>query len=510
MPVAFNNMPAVIRTGLFFAEINAGSPPYSGISTQILIGHKLTGGSAPVGVLQPLGGQDPNALFGAGSILADMAQYARWHDPVGAIYVLPVAEPGGGGADTRTLTFTAATVAGTLVRYIAGEKVSIPVAAGDTAAAIATRFAAAVNAGYVRFNKRMLWTVTAAAVAAVVTLTSRHAGTVGKQVRVEAGLEGNEVDPAGVTVTVATGTAGTGDVDVAAALAFLNTIPATWITSAFEATTTILNATSLYLSDAGGGGWSPMVQKRGHFTSVLGGNLAALTAFGAARNDPHATIFGVQNFPHPLWCIAAALNGVIARSKNIGAALTEAIEISRPLQTLPLQGIRAPKVDLDRFNRADRETLLQNGISTFTVDHAGVVRLERIITTYLTNAAGALDTTFLDIETLAQSMYIASYLRQRVETTYPRHVLLDRNPGTLQGVVTPDGARATVVHVYNELYQAGIVEKPELIAKYLIVERSNDGNRLNCFLPVDVANQLRVFAANVTLYTEFDPNRQAA
>ena len=49
---------------------------------------------------------------------------------------------------------------------------------------------------------------------------------------------------------------------------------------------------------------------------------------------------------------------------------------------------------------------------------------------------------------------------------------------------------------------AGIVEKAALFARYLIVERSADPNRLNAYLPVDQANQFRVFAANITLFQE--------
>ena len=35
--VAFNNMPADIRVPLFYAEINAGTPPYSGTSATLLV-----------------------------------------------------------------------------------------------------------------------------------------------------------------------------------------------------------------------------------------------------------------------------------------------------------------------------------------------------------------------------------------------------------------------------------------------------------------------------------------
>jgi phage tail sheath gpL-like len=44
----------------------------------------------------------------------------------------------------------------------------------------------------------------------------------------------------------------------------------------------------------------------------------------------------------------------------------------------------------------------------------------------------------------------------------------------------------------------GLVENGDLFAAALVVERSTDPNRVNAFLPVDVVNQFRIFAANVT------------
>jgi phage tail sheath gpL-like len=35
------------------------------------------------------------------------------------------------------------------------------------------------------------------------------------------------------------------------------------------------------------------------------------------------------------------------------------------------------------------------------------------------------------------------------------------------------------------------------------VERSTDANRVNAYLPVNVVNQFRIFAANVTTYPEY-------
>ena len=47
-------------------------------------------------------------------------------------------------------------------------------------------------------------------------------------------------------------------------------------------------------------------------------------------------------------------------------------------------------------------------------------------------------------------------------------------------------------------------ENASVFAQYVVVERDpNDANRVNAYLPVDVVNQLRVFAANITAYLQY-------
>jgi phage tail sheath gpL-like len=114
-----STMPGDIRVPAVYAEFNAGQPPYSGTSRTVLIGRMLNTGSAAIGTPVNIGAGDPNALFGAGSMLADMAVYARYHNPVGEIWALPAANPGGAVAATKTITVTGpATAGGTLVLYV--------------------------------------------------------------------------------------------------------------------------------------------------------------------------------------------------------------------------------------------------------------------------------------------------------------------------------------------------------------------------------------------------------
>ncbi|MGE3918938.1 MAG: hypothetical protein AB7F78_24895, partial [Hyphomicrobiaceae bacterium] len=59
------------------------------------------------------------------------------------------------------------------------------------------------------------------------------------------------------------------------------------------------------------------------------------------------------------------------------------------------------------------------------------------------------------------------------------------------------------IHDYRRMAALAVVENPELFAESLIVERSaQDANRVDAYLPVDVANQLRIFAANTTIYLQ--------
>ncbi|UDL95505.1 hypothetical protein LGH83_04590 [Lichenihabitans sp. PAMC28606] len=507
MTVSFNNMPGTIRAPLFYGEVNAGISPYSGTSRTILLGRKLAGGSAATGKLIDIGGSDPNGLFGPGSMLADMAVFARNFNPTGAILALPLPDPTGAVAGTGTFTITGpATSTATLTRYVAGERYDTVVAVGDTATTIATNMAAIINAGYVKFNRRMLPPVVAAASSGVVMLTARHAGAEASMIRLEAGLDGNETDPAGVTVLIAQMTNGAGIVDIAAALSLMGAEPGDWFASPYGSTTQ-LAAAQFFFSDAGSGRWSPTVSLDGHYITTFDGNLSAQTAFGSVRNDRHATILATNSYSHPAWSYAAALTGIVGFSKDLGRDLTDAIEIARPLQTIGLSGLRGPADRTLRWALADRESLYRNGMSALTFAMDGTPVIDRVLTTYQSNAFNVADITFLGIETMAIAAYVKRYLKDVVTSTYPRAVLRDDNPTGIQGVATPKQITATLIHAYTQLSNiGGIVENVTLFAKYVIVERASDPNRVNAYLPIDVANQLIAFAANITIFPQFDEN----
>lgn len=499
MTVAFNTIPGNLRVPFFFAEINAGQSPFQGTSRTLLIGQKLTTGTA---VANSIGRLDRNAeqLFGAGSILYDMAVWARVNNPFGEIWY-GCLDDTTGTAEVRTITVSGISAnTGVITLYIGGEKLTVNVSPSDTNNTIATAIAAAINAGYVKFGRVMAFPFAAAAAAAVVTLTARNKGALHTTVAIDKDLVGDEGSLQG-TMTIATTTPGAGVPALTTLLANLGDVEFDHIISPYSDTTS-LDAVKSLLNEVSGR-WSPLMQLYGHHTTVKFDTYSNLAAAGAARNNPNETIIGVPNSPSPAWRWAAAAGGVIGAHMNLGVELSAAVEISRPLQTLELVGIKPPKIRGDAFDVTERNALYQDGIAGWTVGVDGTVRLDRVVTTYQVNANNQPDITWLDIETRCQMVYIARYFKFLITQTFPRCALADDNPNALQGLVTVKQLRALIIHGYKELEAAGITEKSSLFEEALIVERASDPSRVNAYLPVDSVNQFRVFAANITTFLEY-------
>ena len=232
--VAFSNTPGDVRVPIFMAEINAGPPAFSGNSRQIVFGRALAANGPVATIAKPqkpinVGSTDPNALCGIGSIGAEMLLYARRRNPLGEIWFVDVGNPTGGVAALGGWTITGtATAAGTLVRFIGGERYEVGVGIGDTAAVVAAALVAVIGKGYTKFNRTMGAPVTAAVdgvTAGKVVLTARHAGVEGNWISLHMGLDGDEVEVPGLTLTVTAMASGAGDADMAAALASLGAMP---------------------------------------------------------------------------------------------------------------------------------------------------------------------------------------------------------------------------------------------------------------------------------------------
>ncbi|MCY1536579.1 hypothetical protein D9M68_720390 [compost metagenome] len=157
-----------------------------------------------------------------------------------------------------------------------------------------------------------------------------------------------------------------------------------------------------------------------------------------------------------------------------------------------------PPPEKSRFTRAERNLLLFDGISTYTVDQGGQVLIETIITNYQTNSFGLPDVALLRLETKWTVDLVRYRFNAAVARDYPRHKLGDvAIPG--QAYATETTVRATLVAEAVRLAtQDGLVEDIEGFKRDLIVKRlTQNPNRMNAVLSPNLVNQFDIFAAAV-------------
>jgi phage tail sheath gpL-like len=485
MTVSFNNTPTNLRVPLFYAEVDNSQAGYFSQNLRtLIIGQKLSAAGGAVNTPMLVSRTDEaKTLAGQGSIAARMHELYRMNDATGEVWMLLLDDLGAGVAAVNTATVTGnATESGTLALYIAGQKLQVPVVLADTPTLVAAAIAAAINA-----NANL--PVTATSAVGVVTITNKHKGAIGNDVKFQLnyrGLAGGEKTPAGVTVAFAQTVPGTGVSVLTTALAALGDEEYDFIIHPYTDSTS-LDAFKTLLNDTTGR-WAYNRQIYGHTYTAKADTFANLVSLGLARNDQHATIAGYEaGVPNPSWEYAAAYG-----ARN---AVFISADPARPTQTGELIGI-LPAPASGRFIQTERGTLLNSGIATSYVG-GSAQRVERAITTYQKNAWNQTDPSYLDSETMHTLAHVIRRLRYVVTQKYPRHKLANDGTrfGAGQAIVTPSVVRGEILSEYAALEEQGIVENAKAFAANLIVERdANDPNRLNVLYPPDLVNQLRVFA----------------
>ena len=486
MTVPFARVPDNLRVGLFFVEFD-NSMANNATATQrtLLIGGMLDTGTATPGIPERVSSPDTvGELAGKGSILHGMMTTYQKNDTAAEVWILPLEEDSESMvAATGTIKVTSVpTATGVISLYIAGERIQLTVVATDTVAAIATALTAAINA-------KTALPVTAAAAADTITLTAKNLGATGNGIDIRLnhlGLPGGESTPAGLELTITAMSGGASAPDIMGALANLQDRTFDFIVNPYDDTTS-LNVMKEFLSDTGGR-WAWDKQLYGHSFGTTTGTYAQLGTKGELRNNQHETLLGVNKSPSPSWAWSAAYTGATAVSLRN--------DPGRPLQSLAVQGVLAPELQ-DRFELAERNNLLYSGISTFTVDDDGTVRIENLITTYQKNSYGDADDSYLEVETLFSLMFVTRYLRTAVTSKFGRMKLAADGTRFAPGaaIVTPNIIRADQIAEYQTLVWNGYAQDAEAFAKNIIVEQNaKNPNRVDVLWPGTLMNQLRIFA----------------
>jgi phage tail sheath gpL-like len=487
MSVSFVSIPVTLRTPGQYSEVSSTravdkTPVVPHVA--LCIGLRLAAGTVAQNVLTYVPSADAaDGYFGEGSQLANMVRAFKDINPDTELWAIGVNEAAGTAATWTITTTGPATADGKAAVYVEGRRTEATISSGDTADAVALAIQTQLA---LETDLSITFAVPGAA---IITGTAVHKGTSGNDINIQHSYLQGESLPAGVTIAVAAGVAGATDPSIASAIAAMADIQFDTIACGF-ADDTNLDLLEAELEDR----WGPLVQKPGIAFVGFVGTQGDATTYGNARNSKHTVAMAAGVSPAPDWLWAAVTAAVDAKETDP----------ARPRQTLALTPAAtryfAPK-PADRFTQAERNTLLYDGMSTHRVDNSGIVRVERMITTYQTNASGVADTSYLDITTPRTLNRLRYSINTRISLKFPRHKLA--NDGTRfspgQAVVTPSLIKSELLALFLDEWEIdGLVEGAEQFKEDLLVERNaaND-NRVDIRMSPDLINQFMVFANQI-------------
>ncbi|WP_251976717.1 phage tail sheath subtilisin-like domain-containing protein [Salinicola avicenniae] len=485
MAVSFNEVPSSLLTPGFFGEFDKsqavsgpGVMPYRAL----LIGQMLATGTAPPEEPTRIYSADEvGKLAGRGSMLHGMAKRHFAANSYTETWMIAVEDDPSGQPATGSVTFGGQpTEAGTLNLYIAGARIRVGITSGQSLGPIATAVAAAITAN----PDLPVTAVVDGEDSTIVTFTAKHAGLCGNAIDVRANYQTGEASPTGLTLTFEAMSGGTANPELDGVVDAMGDEQYHIIALPFTDATSI-DAIDTELRDR----WGPLRQIEGFAFSGARGDAAGLGELGGSLNSEFVSIMDAGACPMPPWEFAASVAAV--------AAYYGEIDRGRPFQTLELSGLLGP-VKKDRRTQAQRNQLLQAGISTFVVNTDGTVRIDRLVTTYKENEFGVSDPSYQDVNTLLILGYLRWDFRSMWLRKYPRHKLANDGTrfGTGQAIITPKLAKAESIAKFREWEEIGLVENAEQFKRDLVCERNaSDPNRLDFILPPDLINQLRVTAA---------------
>lgn len=485
MAISFNNIPANQRTVGAHAEID-NSRALKGLVANphrvLILGQKETAGTATKEQVYAISNEvKADGYFGVGSPLARMCRMFKLNAPNTELFAMALSEAGTALASGVMSFAGSATADGTLWLMVGGSAVDVAVTSGWSQADVASAVASAIQA-----DPQLC--VQASLVTSTVVLKARGSGVLGNYYDVRVNYYDGQENPAGITPHITALAGGSGAPTISGAWAVIDNDQYQHVIQAYTDATTLASLES-EMDDRFG----PMIGRQGFGYTAVRGTYASCGTLGLTRNSPHNAIIGANNSPTGPEMWAAALGAVAAAALEADPA--------RPLHTLKLKGVLPPP-SADRFTRTERNALLFDGISTWTVDGGGNVILERVISTYRTNSLGAPDPSYLDITTLFTLMEIRYQWLTRMSNRFivPRFKLADDSfpvqPGS--SVATPKIIKQETIALFKDLYDIGLIENFDEFVENLVVERdTTDTNRINVLLAPDLINQLMFLAGKI-------------
>lgn len=481
--IVFDSIPSTLLVPGVYTESSgnrAGTQNPELPKRAVIVGHRLSAGAVVAGTpFRVFNESDAEYGAGAGSYLAESLIAFKKANPYCELWGIGLADAGGASSATGKFAFTGpATAAGTLVVYIAPYwqgttlrgRYTVAVTKDMTAAQVATALAAAIQADPYRV-------VTAAANTADCELTARNGGLNGNAIALAHSFFDGERLPAGIGCTPTAMSGGATNPTLSTAIANLGDQHTTHLVEPWTDATN-LTALETELTRR----WGGTVQRECHGFTAAVGSLSTLTTLGDGRNSPLCAIFGVGPSLTPPWIAAAELAARAAAMNHPGQALR-----GQPLNCMvaPAQGAE--------FDGDDRQALLADGISTYTIDAAGKCYVERLVSTYQRDINGNTDSKYRDLQVTGLLFAIRYDWRTFFGVKYPNY--MHGADGTIvdQGVplITPSTVQAEFETRARTVWaRRGWIENPDQFAADIIVARDEEG--IDLVGVPDLVNRLHI------------------
>lgn len=464
--IDFDNIPTSLRKPGVYTEYNsrnAVSTLPTNEQNVLIVAPMLNATkafSAPTPIYSDV---DAKNTFGAGSWAHLMARIAIQNNAMIRLTVIGLKDSDSGVAATGTIMLTGtASNAGVLKVIIGGLDYAVAIAKSETAANIATRLNAVINAGE-------YCPVSATVNEGTVTLTAKCKGEIGNEISVNATLSANDM-----AVNVSALANGAENADLAAALASVAGQHYHVIISPFADDK---NAKALreHLESVA----SPVEKKPGVGVLGFNGTLASGTTYTEKINANRITVGWYKGSVESNALIAAGYGAVIAGEEDP----------AKPLNTLEIKGL-TPVDATQTPLKTEVNQALFHGLTPITVVN-NRVQIMRAITTYTKSPANVDDPAWLDLTTIRTLDFTRKAIEQRIALRFPRAKLSNR---------TPPKVRSEILDVLYRLEQQEILENVDANkGKLLVVRNDQDPNRLDTAIPADVVNGLHIVANRIDL-----------
>ena len=484
--IQFKNIPANVRRPDVYIEESSSlniASPFGNLRTVLLAQTNNNAVAVPTLVTSA---NDAATLFGAGSVAHKMAKSFFDGTSAQEVYVLPC-DVSQVSTDFAKWTYTVSAAAnGVANLYLGGYRISQSYTLADVSTSPAT-LASGASALAAIINADPNAPVTATSAAAVVTITAKAKGVVGNDLKIAFDL--NRGEASNLAGTLAQTVVATATADLASVLASIGDFNAYyWVTSFRDDVNIAALSTFLDARHA------PGSRLRGIGIYSVSGSVSSVVSQVASRNNRHlftlATEATTQDEAHVI-------------SAMFGAAIvtSAAADPSRQMRGRQLYG-KFPVKEAFAFSKANRELLLNNKLSTYVTDSAGVARLTRVISNNTLNELGSADEAYLDIMTRLVVDFISRDIETMFDTLYMDAKLASDGLPLFEGsgVVTPASVKSDLYNRYVYYVEdLNICESPSEFLKNTRVERNaSDMNRLDILYVPNLVNNLMVSAIKLS------------